>query len=118
MIDAYLGPRQGTTMPAASSEAFTFRVALASNVVVSQSGPLVTFKAYLDRVNAASGSTSTMASSSSTNVNVPAVAPTNMMWYVLIGAAVVVVVVLAVVLAVLWRRRRKKRAETAATATT
>jgi hypothetical protein len=118
VIDAYLGPRQGTTMPAASSEAFTFRVALASNVVVSQSGPLVTFKAYLDRVNAASGSTSTMASSSSTNVNVPAVAPTNMMWYVLIGAAVVVVVVLAVVLAVLWRRRRKKRAETAATATT
>ncbi len=120
VIDAYLGPRRGATLPAASSEAITFRVALASNVVVSQSGPLVTFKAYLDQVNAASGSTTTMASSYATNVNVPAVAPTNIMWYVLIGAAVVVVIALAVFLAVLWRRRRrrKKLGDTAATVTT
>ena len=114
MISAYLGPKQGTTLAAASAETITFRVALASSVAVSQSGPLVTFRAYLDQVNAASGAASTMASTYATNVNVPSAAPNNTMWYILGGAAVLVLVVLSVVFVIIRRRRKKKPSQPAA----
>jgi hypothetical protein len=107
-IDGHLGPPQGSTLPPASSKTVTFRVALASGAPVYKSGPLIAFKAYLDQVNNASGARSTLASTAAGEVNVPTAAPTNTMWYVIIGAVVLVVTV-AVLLALLWRRSSRHR---------
>jgi hypothetical protein len=109
VIDAFLGPQRGNTLPEGWSEKVTFRVALASDVTVSRSGPLFTVQAFLQQVDVASGSTSTLASTYRGQVDVPTSAPSNTMTYVLIGAAALVVVLLAIVLAVLWRRRRRRR---------
>ena len=105
-IDGHLGPEEGTTLPPAYSKTVTFRVSLTSNAPVYKSGPLIAFRAYLDQVNTASGSRSTLAATSAGNVNVPTAAPTNMMWYVLIGVAVLVLV-LAVAMVILWRRHKR-----------
>jgi hypothetical protein len=117
-IDGHLGPEEGTTLPPSSSKTVTFRVSLTSNAPVYKSGPLIAFKAYLDQVNTASGSRSTLAATSAGNVNVPTAAPTNMMWYIVIGVAVLVLV-LAVVVVILWRRHKRHGEEppTAAAAT-
>jgi Invasin, domain 3 len=117
-IDGHLGPQQGSTLPPSTSKTVTFRVALSSSAPVDKSGPLIAFKAYLDQVNSASGSRSTLAATSAANVSVPTAAPNNTMWYAGIGAAVIVAVVLAIVLLLLWRRHRRRRQEPPAAATT
>lgn len=108
VISAFLGPERGTTMPAGWSEKLTFRIALASDVTVSTAGPLFTLKTYLQQVNVASGSTSTLANTYGGEVRVPTTAPNNTLLYI-VGAAAVAVVLLAILLAVLWRRRGKRR---------
>jgi hypothetical protein len=69
------------------------------------------FEAYLDQVNPASGSGSTLAGTPVVDVMIPGAAPTNTLMYVLIGAGVLVVVLLIIVLTVLWRRRSKRHEE-------
>ena len=117
-IDGHLGPETGTTLPPASAKTVTFRVSLTSNAPLYKSGPLIAFKAYLDQVNTASGSRSSLAVTSAGMVDVPTAAPSNMMWYVLIGVAVLVLV-LVVAVVILWRRRKRHGEEppTAAAAT-
>jgi LPXTG-motif cell wall-anchored protein len=83
----------------------TFRVALASGVPVSKITPVMTFAIYIDQVNTASGSRSTVAETKATSITVPGTAPTNTTLYILIGAGVFVVL-LAILVAILWRRRR------------
>jgi hypothetical protein len=113
VIEAYIGAKEGATMAPASTRTMTFRVALASNMPVSKTSPVMAFEAYLDQVNSASGSATTLADTHVTNVMVPGVAPTNTMMYVLIGVGVLVVVLLAIASGLLWRRRKKHRAEPA-----
>ena len=106
VIEAYIGAQEGATMAPASTRTMTFRVALASNIPVSKTSPVMAFEAYLDQVNSASGSGSTLADTHVANVMVPGAAPTNTMTYVLIGVGVLVVVLLVIVLSLLWRRRK------------
>jgi hypothetical protein len=115
-IEGHLGPDDGATLPAGSSQTMTFRVALASDVPVSKNAPIMAFAAYIDLFNTASGSRSTVAATSPASITVPGAAPTNTMRYVLIGAGVLVIL-LAVLLIFLWRRRRRHRREPAAGAT-
>jgi hypothetical protein len=111
VIEAYVGAQEGDTMAPASTRALTFRVALASNIPVSKTSPVMGFEAYLDQVNPASGSGSTLAGTPVVDVMIPGAAPTNTLMYVLIGAGVLVVVLLIIVLTVLWRRRSKRHEE-------
>ena len=113
VIEAYIGAQEGATMAPASTRTMTFRVAFASNIPVSKTSPVMAFEAYLDQVNSASGSGTTLAETHVTKIMVPGVAPTNTMMYVLIGMGVLVVVLLVIVLGLLWRRRKKHREEPA-----
>jgi Phosphate-induced protein 1 conserved region len=115
-IEGHLGPDDGATLPPASSQTLTFRVALAAGVPVSKSAPIMAFAAYIDQFNTASGSRSTVAATSPASVSVPGSAPTNTMRYVLIGAGVLVIL-LAILLIVLWRRRRRHHRGPTAAAT-
>jgi LPXTG-motif cell wall-anchored protein len=84
---------------------------------VYKGGPLIAFTAYLDEVNNASGSRSTLAVTHAANVSVPTAAPNNTMWYVLIGV-VVLLALLVVTLTLLWRRHKRHGGEPPAPATT
>jgi hypothetical protein len=104
-IGGYLGPEQGITMSPGSSKTVTFKVALASDVPVSKAGPLVAFEGFLDQVNVASGSSSTLADTHATEVDVASTVQTNTLLYIAIGAGVIVVVL--VTGGAVIRRRRK-----------
>ncbi len=116
-IDGHLGSEQGSTLPPGSAKTVTFRVALASGAPVYKGGPLIAFTAYLDEVNNASGSRSTLAVTQAANVSVPTAAPNNTMWYVVIGVAALLVL-LVVTLTVLWRRHKRHGGEPPTAATT
>ncbi len=104
-IGGYLGPQQGATMSPGSSKTVTFKVALASDVPVSKAGPLVAFEGFLDQINVASGSASTLAGTHATEVDVASTVQTNTVLYFAIGAGVIVIVLITG--AALIRRRHK-----------
>ena len=58
-------------MPPKSSETITFHVSLASSVPVSKAAPMLAFEAYLDQVNSADGSGTTLADTYATDMKVP-----------------------------------------------
>jgi Phosphate-induced protein 1 conserved region/Invasin, domain 3 len=108
VIEGYLGPKRGKAMASKSSRTITFQVGFASDVPASKTAPLVAFVAYLDQVNPASGSTSTLTESSTTGTFVAVAPASNTIWYV-VAAIAVLVLLLAVIAAVSWRRRNKRR---------
>jgi len=110
VIDGSIGPQSGETMEPGSAKTMTFRVGLAWDVPASKTaGPLLAFEGYLDQVNSASGSGTTLAETTASRVRVPSAAPSNMLMYVAIGAGALVIVL--AVLGVLLRGRRKGHPE-------
>ena len=107
VILGYIGPQQGATMAPKSSETITFRVSLASSIPVSKAAPMLAFEAYLDQVNSADGSGTTLADTYATDVKVPTAASSNTLTYVLITIGALVVV-LAIVGLVVWTRRKRQ----------
>jgi hypothetical protein len=108
VIDGYFGPKQGSVMAAKSARTMTFELSLSSDVRGPKTAPLVAFVAYIDQVNPASGSTSTLTETPTTDIYVATAPASNTMWYV--GAAIVVAaLVVAVIAAVVWRRRKGRR---------
>lgn len=73
-IEGSVEAAHGITLPAASSQTFTFRVSLAHNVPVSKTKPLLAFEAYLDQIDIASGSAATLGDTEAYQVLVPAAA--------------------------------------------
>jgi hypothetical protein len=106
-IQSFLGPPQGTTIAPHSTTTYTFRVGLASSVPASKTaGPLMSFEAYLDQVNSASGSGATLADTYAYDVKVPSKAShTNALRYLPIAIAIAA---LALIAALFWRRRGKQ----------
>jgi hypothetical protein len=90
VVQGYIGSQQGFTLPARSKTTFTFRIGLRRDTPVSKKAPLLSFEAYLDEINSASGSGATLADTYASDVRVPRVAstPTNYLWPVAIGAGV------------------------------
>jgi hypothetical protein len=74
VIEGIIGSAGGVTLPAGSSETYTFRVSLAHNAPLSKTKPLVAFEAYLDQVDDASGSAATLGDTAAYQILVPAVA--------------------------------------------
>jgi hypothetical protein len=72
-IQGYVGPLQGVTLPANSSTTYTFHVALARNLPVSKK-PLIAFETYLDQINTANGTGTTLGDTYAYAVAVPSVA--------------------------------------------
>ena len=70
-INGYLGPVVGATMAPHSSETITFHVALARNVPVSKTVPLIAFEGYLFQVNSAAGGGTTVGDTLATDIKVP-----------------------------------------------
>jgi hypothetical protein len=102
-----IGPPQGATVPPKSSQTITFHVSLASTVPVSKATPILAFEAYLNQVNSADGSGTTLADTYATDIKVPTAASSNTLTYVLIAIGVLVVV-LAIVGTVVWSRRKRQ----------
>ena len=95
-------------MAGKSARTITFQLGLASDVPASKTAPLVAFVAYIDQVNPASGSDSTLTETPATHIYVAAAPASDTMWYV--GAAIAVLaLVLVIIGAVVWRRRRGRR---------
>ena len=115
VIDGYYGPKQGTVMAGKSARTLTFQFGFASDVRGSKTAPLVAFVAYIDQVNPASGSTSTLTEMPAADIYVATAPASNMMWYV--GAAIIALaLLLAAVGAILWHRRKGRRPSPPATA--
>jgi len=104
VIQGYVGPQQGTTLPANSTTTYTFHVNLDHNVPVSKATPIAAFESYLDQINTASGSGATLADTYAYQVKVPTAtnSSTNTLWYILIGIAAAVC--LALLGLFFWRR--------------
>jgi LPXTG-motif cell wall-anchored protein len=98
----------GSTLAAKSSETLTMRVSLASGVPPSTAAPLISFEAYLDQVNTASGSTATLADTYATDIKVTSPPQSNTLQIVLIAIGAVVVVLAVIGVLLLWRRRRNQ----------
>ncbi len=107
-----IGPQQGATVPPKSSETITFHVSLASSVPVSKTAPMLAFEAYLDQVNSADGSGTTLADTYATDIKVPAEASSNTLTYVLIGIGLLVLVIAIVGIAAWTRRKRQPQGPT------
>jgi hypothetical protein len=109
-IQSFVGPAQGTTLPADSSETYTFHVGLAGTVPASEAaGPLISMEAYLDQVDDASGSGATLADTYAYDVRVPtAVQSSNTTRNILIAVAAVAAVAAAAG-ALVYRRRNRGR---------
>jgi hypothetical protein len=105
VIEAPVGPEQGTTLAAHASRTYTFHASLASSVPTSKT-PVIAFEGYLDQINTASGSGDTLADTYSTDIRVTPTSSSSGLstgWYVLI--AVGGVLTLAIVGSLWWRRR-------------
>jgi len=105
-IQGYVGPEQGQTLPANATKTYTFHITLAPNVPVSKTAALLAFEAYLNQINAASGSGATLADTYATNVKVPTTDTSNTTRNILVGVGAALVVVLAVTGLLLWQRRK------------
>jgi hypothetical protein len=104
VIQSNVGPAQGVTLPAHSTQTYTFRVALAPTVPASKTaGPLMAFEAYLDQVDSADGSGATIGDTLASNISVPGVASSNTGRDYAIALGVFVVVLAGAGL-VFWRR--------------
>jgi hypothetical protein len=98
----------GITLPAGSSQTFTFRVSLAPNAPVSKTTPLLAFEAYLDQIDTASGSAATIGDTTAYQVLVPGAATaSNSSRNLLI--AIGALVVLGAVVLFGWRKRKAPR---------
>ena len=69
-IEGTLGDAAGTSVNARSTLMITYQISLADTVVNSGGGPLMSFEAYLDQVNPASGAGTNLADTASTDVDV------------------------------------------------
>lgn len=69
-LEATIGKREGITIKAHSSYTVTYRISFARSVPASAKKAIVSFEAYLDQVNAASGSTANIADTLSSDVKV------------------------------------------------
>jgi hypothetical protein len=69
-MESTIGKRAGITIKAHSTYTITYRISLARSVATSSKRALVSFEAYLDQVNAASGSTANIADTLSSDVRV------------------------------------------------
>jgi hypothetical protein len=109
-IQSFVGPAQGATLPANSTQTYTFHLALAGNVPHSTTArPLISVEAYLDQVDDASGSGTTLADTYASDVKVPTAARTSSTTRnILIGVAAVAAVALAAG-AIVYRRRSRGR---------
>jgi len=107
VIQGYVGPEQGTTLPANSTTTYTFHASLDHSVPVSKATPLAAFESYLDQINSASGSGSTIADTYEYQVKVPTAtsSSTNTLWYILIGVGAAA---LAIVAVFFWRRTKSR----------
>ena len=104
VIEAPVGPEQGTTLAPHATRTYTFHVALADSVPASKTaGPIIAFEGYLDQINPASGSGDTLADTYGTDIRVPtAASQSDTLRNVLIGIGAAAVVALVI----LWRRRQ------------
>jgi hypothetical protein len=96
-VQGYIGPQQGFTLPARSTTTFTFRIALRRDTPVSKKAPVLSFEAYLDQINSASGSGAALADTYYSDVRVPRVASTSsdILLFVAIGAGVLAALTVA-----------------------
>jgi hypothetical protein len=105
VIEAPVGPDQGTTLAAAANRTYTFHASLASTVPTSKT-PVFAFEGYLDQINTASGSGDTLGDTYATDIKVTSTSSSSGLstgWYVLI--AVGGGLILALLGWLLWRRR-------------
>jgi hypothetical protein len=109
VIQGYVGPEQGTTLPPNSTTTYTFHVSLDHSAPVSKAVPLAAFETYLDQINSASGSGATLADTYAYQVKVPTAttSSSNTVWYIVVGVGALVLLALA--LGVLWRRHKTPR---------
>ena len=105
-IQGYVGPLDGTTLAPHSTTTYRFRVALASNVPVSQKGSLLAFEGYLDQINPADGTGATLADTYAYQVKVPSEASSNTTGTALI--AIGAILVLAVGGGLIWHSARRQ----------
>jgi hypothetical protein len=103
VIQGYIGPLRGTTLPADRSQTLTLRVTVSGSVPVSKSTPLLVFQAFLDQTNPGSGSDLTLADTDKAAVTVPTSAASHTARNVEIAAAAVFAALAALGL-ILWRR--------------
>ena len=103
-IIGYIGPEQGSTLPAHSTEKITFHVDTNSSVPASSTSALFSFESYLEQVNSASGSGDTLADSYSTNVDVTPAPQSHMLLIVLLACGALILLVAVVLLAARSRR--------------
>jgi hypothetical protein len=105
VIEAPVGPDQGTTLAPHAAPTYTFHASLASSVPTSKT-PVIAFEGYLDQINTASGSGDTLGDTYATDISVTPTSSSGGLsagWYVLI--AVGGVLILGLLGWLLWRRR-------------
>ena len=69
-IEGTLGYSASTTLEAGATLTLTYQISLADSVVNSSDRPLMSFEAYLDQVNPASGAGTNLADTASTDIDV------------------------------------------------
>jgi hypothetical protein len=72
-IQGYVGPLRGVTLAPDSTTTYTFNVALASTVPVVRRKPLMAFETYLEQINTADGTGTTLGDTYEYGVVVPSV---------------------------------------------
>jgi hypothetical protein len=70
-IQGYVGPLRGVTLAPDSTTTYTFNVALASTVPVVRRKPLIAFETYLEQINTADGTGTTLGDTYAYQVLVP-----------------------------------------------
>jgi hypothetical protein len=111
VIEGIIGSAGGITLPAASSETFTFRVSLAHSAPLSKTKPLMAFEAYLDQVDTASGSAATLSDTAAYQILVPTVATPSSSSTENLLVAIGALVVLAGLVFLGWRMSKGPREE-------
>ncbi len=110
IIYGYVGPLDGVTIAPHSTTTVTYHLDLASSVKTDAKSPLISVEAFLDQVNTASGSGTTLADTYATDVK--AVAPAPFLGIGLAGVLIVVgiVILVGIVFLIIWLRRRRATA--------
>jgi hypothetical protein len=79
-IEGTIGRLDGVTIRAHSSYTVTYRITIAHGVSTRGNAPQLSFEAYLDQVNAASGSTANLADTLATDTRIVAARPWFAWW--------------------------------------